>query len=145
MFDSNGESGPPCGTPCSLCDHNTVRQHHLGLQHPSDQHEQPPIANALGELGGKPLVADEIEELLQIKIYAPLIAVLEMPLGLGDRRVATSAGSKPVTRGVKRRLPQRFEHLPHGLLDHPVDHVGNPQPALPAPRLGMYARRITPG
>ena len=36
---------------------------------------------------------------------------------------------------MKRRLPQRFEHLPHGLLDHPVDHVGNPQPALPAPRL----------
>ena len=39
-------------------------------------------------------------------------------------------------RGVKRRLPQRFEHLPHGLTDHPVDHVGNPQPALPASRLG---------
>ena len=26
-------------------------------------HEQPPLAHALGELGGKPLVADEIEEL----------------------------------------------------------------------------------
>ena len=58
-----------------------------------------------------------------------------MRLGLGDRRVATPAGSKPVARGVKRRLPQRFEHLPHSLLDHPVDHVGNPQPALPTPRL----------
>ena len=78
-------------------DHNAVRQHHLGLQHPSDQHEQPPIAHSLSELGSQPLVADEIEELLQIKIYAPLIAVLEMPRGLGDRRVATSARSKPVT------------------------------------------------
>src|SRR5438034_10866317 len=94
-------------------DQNTVRQNNLGLQHPSDQPEQPPIAHALGELGGKPLVADEIEELLQIKIYAPLIAVLDMRLGLGDRRVATPSGSKPVARGVKRRLPQRFEHLPH--------------------------------
>jgi hypothetical protein len=39
-------------------------QQHLGLEHPSDQREQPPIAHALGELGGKPLVADEIKELL---------------------------------------------------------------------------------
>ena len=76
-------------------DQNTVRQHNLGLQHPSDQPEQPPIAHALGELGGKPLVADEIEELLQIQIYAPLIAVLEMPLGLSDRRVATASGPNP--------------------------------------------------
>ena len=37
---------------------------------------------------------------------------------------------------MERRLPQRFEHLPHGLTDHPVDHVGNPQSALPASRLG---------
>src|SRR5450755_389133 len=124
-------------------DHNTVRQHHLGLQHPSDQHEQPPIADSLCELGGQPLVADEIEELLQIKIYHPLVAVLEMRLGLGDRRVATSAGSEPVVRGMERRLPQRLEHLPHGLLNHPVDHVRNPQP--PPPALGMYARRISPG
>src|SRR5205085_114237 len=105
---------------------------HLGLEHPSDQHEQPPVAHALGELGGQSLVADEIEELLQIKIYAPPVAIGHMLAGLDDCRVATSAGSKPVTRGVKRRLPQRFEHLPHGLTYHPIDHVGNPQPALPA-------------
>src|ERR1035437_9800900 len=37
---------------------------------------------------------------------------------------------------MERRLPQRFEHLPHGLTDHPVDHVGNPESALPASRLG---------
>src|SRR5450631_2753579 len=37
---------------------------------------------------------------------------------------------------MERRLPQRFEHLPHSLLNHPVDHVGNSQSALPAPRLG---------
>jgi hypothetical protein len=78
------------------CDHDTVRQHHLGPEHPSDQHEQPPIADSLRELGGQPLVADEIEELLQIQVHHPPIAVLEMPLGLGDRRVATSAGSEPV-------------------------------------------------
>ena len=77
-------------------DHHTVRQHHLGLEHPSDQHEQLPIANSLGELGGQPLVADEIEELLQIKIHTPPVAVLQMLFGLDDRRVAASARSKPV-------------------------------------------------
>jgi hypothetical protein len=123
---SNQVSTAPGAFHLLAVDHHTIRQRHLGLQHPSDHHEQPPIAHAFGELGGKPLVADEIEELLQIKIYTPPVAVLEMPLGLGDCRVATSARSKPVTRRVKRRLPQRFEHLPHSLTDHPVDHVGNP-------------------
>jgi hypothetical protein len=37
---------------------------------------------------------------------------------------------------MKRRLEQRLEHLPHGLHHHPIDHVGDPQPALPAARLG---------
>ena len=40
---------------------------------------------------------------------------------------------------MERRLPQRLEHLPHGLLNHPVDHVGNPQSALPASRLGYVS------
>ena len=78
-------------------DLNTVRQDHLGLQHPSDQPEQPPIPDSLSEPGHQPLVADKIEELLQIKIHAPLVAVLHMRHGLRDRRVATTAGSKPVT------------------------------------------------
>jgi len=37
---------------------------------------------------------------------------------------------------MKRRLKQRFEHLPHGLHHHPIGHVGDPEPALPAARLG---------
>jgi len=59
-----------------------------------------------------------------------------MLAGLGDCRVATAARSKPVARWMKRRLKQRLEHLPHGLHHHPVCHVGDPQPALPAARLG---------
>jgi hypothetical protein len=75
MLDSNGESGEPLRNALLAVDHDTVRQHHLGLQHPSDQHEQPPIANPLSELCGQPLVADEIEELLQIKICHPPVAI----------------------------------------------------------------------
>ena len=37
---------------------------------------------------------------------------------------------------MERRLPQRFEYLPHSLLNNPIDHVRNSQPALPASRLG---------
>jgi hypothetical protein len=107
MLESNGESGEPCGTPCSL-----------SITTPSGS-----TTLALSIL---PISTSSRRSL------TPLVAVLQMSPGLGGCRVATSAGSKPVTRGVKRRLPQRFEHLPHGLTDHPIDHVGNPQPALPA-------------
>jgi hypothetical protein len=63
------------------------------------------------------------------------VPILEVPLGLIDRRVATAARSKPVTRRMKRRLIDGLEHLPHGLHHHPIDHVRDPQPALPATRL----------
>ena len=70
-------------------------------------------------------------------------------LGLLDRRVATTARSEPVTRRVKRRLEHRLEYLPHGLTDHPVDHVRDAQPALAAAHLRDHhpadrARSIAP-
>ena len=69
--------------------------------------------------------------------------------GFGDRRVATPAGSEPVTRSMERRLPARLEHLPDRLTDHPVDHVRDSQPALPAASFGNHrpanhARSIPP-
>jgi len=72
-----------------------------------------------------------------------------MPFGLLDRRVATAARSEPVARRMKRRLEDRLEYLPHGLTDHPVDQVRDPQPALPATRLrdarpADHARAIAP-
>ncbi len=69
--------------------------------------------------------------------------------GLLDRRVATTARPEPVTRRVERRLEHRLEYLTRGLTDHPVDHVRNPQPALPAASLRDHrptdhARAIPP-
>ena len=58
-----------------------------------------------------------------------------MLLGLLDRRVATAARSEPVTRWVKRRLEHRLEYLAHGLTNHPIGHVRDPQPAHTAARL----------
>jgi len=62
-------------------DHNPIRQHDSRLQHPSDQDEQPPIADPLSEPGHQPLMADPIEELLQIEVDHPLVPVFQMPLG----------------------------------------------------------------
>jgi site-specific DNA recombinase len=77
-------------------DHDPVRQHDLGLQHPSDQHKQRPIADARGESGEQPLVIDAIKESLQIDVDHPLIAVTDVLSSLGDRRVAASTGPEPV-------------------------------------------------
>ncbi|MCA1697803.1 MAG: recombinase family protein, partial [Actinobacteria bacterium] len=45
----------------------------------------------------------------------PPVPIFEMPTGLLDRRVATTARSEPMTRRMKRRLEDRLEYLPHGL------------------------------
>ena len=37
---SNGESGPPCGTPPSVLTNHAVWQHHLGLQQPFDESQE---------------------------------------------------------------------------------------------------------
>jgi hypothetical protein len=66
-----------------------------------------------------------------------------MPLGLGDRRVATTAGAKPVTGRVKRRLPQRLEHLPHSLLDHPVDQDAASRRSVGRPLVTITAEKRT--
>ena len=72
-----------------------------------------------------------------------------MLLSLRDCRVATPARPEPVTRPVKCRLPDRLERLPDRLTHHPIDHVRDPQPALPATRLRDHrptdhARPIVP-
>src|ERR1700679_1678664 len=90
---------------------NTVRHHDLGLQQPSDEHEQPPIRTPLSEPGHQPLVADPIKELLQIDVHHPPVPILQMLLGLLDRRVATTARPEPVTRRVERRLEHRLKYL----------------------------------
>ena len=96
MLDSNGDSGEPCGTPCSLSITTPSGSTTLALSIRPISPSSRRSLDSLRELRGQPLVADEIEELLQIKVHHPLVAVLEMLLGLGDRRVAASARSKPV-------------------------------------------------
>src|ERR1035441_3095565 len=58
-------------------------------------------------------------------------------------------GLNPWLDGLKRRLKDRLENLPHGLPDHPVDPIRDPHPALPTTRLrnarpANRARTIAP-
>jgi hypothetical protein len=55
-------------------------------------------------------VVDEIEKLLQIKVHHPLITVLGRNPWLEEWNVGSH---------------QRLEHLPHRLLNHPVNHAGD--------------------
>ena len=66
-----------------------------------------------------------IKEILQIKIYHPVVPFFEIPGRLRNCRMATSPRSKSVAVRVKLRLVQRLEYLSHGFLYRPVDYVGD--------------------
>ena len=112
---------------------NTVRHDHPRAEHAADQYPEVSIANLRGEPSLQSLVVDSIEELLQIDVDHPAVTCCDVLLGFGDRRVAAAVRAESVTRCVERRFVERLESRPNGLLDHAVDHVRNPKPALAAP------------
>src|SRR5688572_1970422 len=104
--------------------HNdAVRQHHLRLQHLSDQYEQPLVVHSLREPRHEPLVVDSIEEFLQIDVDYPLVPFVQILNRFGDGRLAATTRTKPVATRMKRRLIHRFEHLTYRLLHHAISHV----------------------
>src|ERR1041384_2587585 len=54
-----------------------------------------------------------------------------MQFGFADRRMTAASRSEAMAAPVKRRLVVRAEHLVHGLLHDPIDHVGNAKASLP--------------
>jgi hypothetical protein len=77
-----------------------------------------------------------VKELGQVDVDDPLATFLHILFGFGDGRVAATSRSKAVATPVERRLVVGAEHLVHRLLDEPVDHIGDAEAALTAPRLG---------
>jgi len=49
MFDSNGESGHPCGVPLFTNHSRSIRQHHMGLEHPTYQLKNAFVLHPLGQ------------------------------------------------------------------------------------------------
>src|SRR5262249_14190711 len=76
------------------------------------------------------------EEFLQIEIHHDLISLVDILLGFVDRRVAATSRSEPVTRFMKCRLVQRFEHHPYGFRYHADDHVRDSKTPLTAVTFG---------
>ena len=107
MFDSNGESGEPCGTPCSLPITTPSGNTTLALISLPISTSNRRSLDSLRELGHQPLVADAIKELLQIDVDHPPVSIPQMLLSLGDRRVATPARPEPVTRRDGTSAPRQ--------------------------------------
>ena len=87
---------------------------------------------------------DSIEELGEIEIHNRPITGFEMLLCLGNGRHRTAHRPEPVAAGVEGRLEHQLQHLEHGLLHDPVDHIGDADPAARL-RLRMNTRRTSPG
>src|SRR5439155_2984198 len=81
------------------------------------------------------LMVDAVEEFLEVEIDDPFVPVFQIRLRLGDGRVTAASRSEAMARWVKGRFPVRAEYAVHGLLDPPVDHIGNAKATLAAPCL----------
>src|SRR6202034_1594790 len=89
-----------------------------------------------------------VKEFGQIQINHRLISVLEIAGCFGDRGVSATVRAESVTAVVKGRFEDRLQDLEDRLLNRPVDHVWNAEPALSAPWLrqpdaAYFARPIT--
>jgi hypothetical protein len=113
-------------------DPRAVRHHDRRLQHQAHQSDHPAVRHPLTDTVEQALVMDSIEELGQIEIHDRPVAGFEVLLCLGDGRHRTAPRPEPVTAGVEGRLEHRLQHLEHGLLHDPVDHVGDAEAPLPA-------------
>lgn len=111
--------------------HHPVRHDHLRLQQTSDQVDEPSVLDPQLKPGEQAVMVDSIEEALQIEVDHPLVALLQMPHGLRDRRVTAPPWPEAMAALVECRLVVRAEHLVHRLLYEPVDHVRDAKAALP--------------
>jgi site-specific DNA recombinase len=112
--------------------HHSVGHHHSGFQHPLDEHDEPPVFDLRLQPRHQSLMVDAVEEFLEVEIDHPVAPVFQIRLRLGDGRVTAPPRSEAMARWVEGRLPVRAEHTVHGLLDPPVDHIGNAQAAFAA-------------
>ena len=112
--------------------HHSVRHHHLGCQHPLDEHEETPVPDLRLQPRRQPLMVNAVEELFEIEIDDPFVPVFQIRRGLGDGRVTTAPWAEAMARWMKGRFPVRAEYAEHRLLNPPIDHIGNTKAALAA-------------
>lgn len=72
-------------------------------------------------------MVDPVEELLQVDIDHPPVALLQPLSCLLDGLMGAPTRPEPVAVLRERRVEDGLEHLRDGLLDQPVQHRGDPQ------------------
>src|SRR4051812_50147737 len=73
-----------------------------------------------------------VKELRQVEIYDIPAALHDIGLRLHHRLVRRAPRTEAEAVLAERRVPQPLELLQDRLLDHPVEHGGNAEGALPA-------------
>ena len=79
MFDSTGDSGPPCGVPLLRHTDQALLQD-PGVQERPNQLEYAGVPHVLGEPPHQEIVIDSIEKFLQIEVHDPSIAARKVRL-----------------------------------------------------------------
>src|SRR5215213_2486620 len=77
-----------------------------------------------------------VEKLVQVKVYEHLVALLQIPDRLGDRRVTAPALAEAVAARIEGRVVVRSHHLSYCLCYDPIDHIRDAEAPLTAPRFG---------
>lgn len=72
-------------------------------------------------------VCRRLQELFQVKIHDPAVAVGDVLLRLGHGLMGRAVGAEAVAVRRERPVPARLEHLQHCLLEEAVQDGGNPQ------------------
>jgi hypothetical protein len=117
-------------------DPHLVRHHDARLEPAPHQGQHARIAHLPGEAIHQALMVDAVEELRQVNVHHRLTSGLQMRLGFGDRRGGAAVAAKTVAARMEGRLEDRLQNLDHGLLRHPVHHVGNAEVPPPAAGFG---------
>jgi len=114
-----------------------------GPQVPTDQGQQPLIANPSGHADHQDIVLDRVEELGQIQIDGDAVNGFEVVLYLSKGSVGRASRSEAEARCREGRIEVRPRDLRDGLLDQPIQDHSNPQqpfsPGRP-PQIGPLRR-----
>jgi hypothetical protein len=118
----------------------SVARVHRGAQVTSDQRHNPLVADPLSQQMHQAVVVDLVEEARQVDIDHPFLTFCDVPACGRHRVVRRAAGAKAPAMLAHPAVERRAQDPMQGLLDQPVLHCGNAQPARPAAGLGNVHR-----
>ena len=107
MLASNGESGPPCGTPCVVASTLALGQLHPGAQIGSDQTEHPLVRDAAGQQAHQPVELHGIEERFEVTVHRVVVSRLGCRLHAAHRLVGSLTQAKPIAVRAEVRVKER--------------------------------------